>query len=180
MERKVEEISAMQGPRFVIASSIIAFAVLVAVTLNRRPDQFATGAARALDGDSLVIDGRAMRLRGIDAPEYRQTCEIDGKSQPCGRQAAQALRRALGRGPATCVGNELDRYDRLLVVCRVLGQDIGAELVRAGFAVDYGGYPAEEAEAKKAGRGIWAGEFERPEAWRRRNREERRSPVPPA
>lgn len=171
----------MQGPRFIIAASIIAFGVLVVTTLTRQPDQFATGMGRALDGDSLVLDGRRMRLKGLDAPEFRQTCEIDGKSQPCGRQAMLALRRALARGPATCVGHEIDRYDRLLVICRVLGQDIGAEMVRIGMAVEYGAYAEEEAEARKAGRGVWAGEFERPEAYRRRMRETlpASTPAPP-
>jgi endonuclease YncB( thermonuclease family) len=163
----------MPGPRFTSAALVIVFSVLVLAVLNRVPDELVAGAAHAIDGDSLVVGGREMRLKGMDAPESRQTCEIDGRSVPCGRQATIALRRWLARGPVTCTGNEIDRYRRLLVVCRVQGQDIGQDMVRQGIAVDYGGYAGEEAEARKAGRGIWAGEFERPEAWRRRMRQER-------
>jgi endonuclease YncB( thermonuclease family) len=70
-----------------------------------------------------------------------------------------------------CVGRETDRYGRLLVICRVNGTDIGADLVRNGHAVDYGLYPAEEKAASEDRRGLWSGTFERPEAYRRRLRE---------
>ena len=163
----------MSGPRFTLAAAIIAFAVLLLALFGRAPDELVAGAARAIDGDSLVVAGREMRLKGIDAPEYRQSCEIDGKSVACGRQAAVALRRWLARGPVTCVGGEMDRYGRLLVVCRINGQDIGADMVRRGFAVDFGGYPAEEAAARKDGAGIWAGTFEQPQLYRRRMANER-------
>lgn len=163
----------MPGPRFTLAAAIIAFAVLLLALFGRVPDEMIAGAARAIDGDSLVVSGREMRLKGLDAPELRQSCEIDGQSVACGRRAAAALRRWLARGPVTCTGNETDRYARLLVVCRVYGQDIGADLVRQGLAVDFGRYPAEEAEARKAGIGIWAGTFEQPQLYRRRMASER-------
>lgn len=161
----------MLRPRFTLAAAIIAFSLVVLGLMTRQPEEMLTGAAHALDGDSLVVNGREMRLKGLDAPELRQMCEIGGKETPCGRQAAAALRRWLQRGPATCIGSETDRYGRLLVTCRVNGQDIGADLVKNGLAVDYGGYPAEEKFASGDNRGIWAGHFERPEAYRRRMRE---------
>ncbi len=161
----------MLRPRFTLAAAILALSVLILGILSREPDVMLTGAARAIDGDSLVVDGREMRLKGLDAPEFRQTCDIGGKETPCGRQATVALRKWLARGPVTCTGNETDRYGRLLVVCRVNGQDIGADLVRNGFAVDFGGYAAEEKFAASDNRGIWAGRFERPDAYRRRLRE---------
>jgi endonuclease YncB( thermonuclease family) len=36
-----------------------------------------TGQASVIDGDTLEIYGRRIRLFGIDAPESRQTCEAD-------------------------------------------------------------------------------------------------------
>ena len=60
-----------------------------------------------------------------------------------------------------------DRYGRGLARCRQGETDINAALVREGHAVSYGAYRAEEDEARAAGRGIWATQFERPEAWRR-------------
>ena len=161
----------MLRSRFTLAAAIIALSILILGILDRVPEEAVTGAARAIDGDSLVINGREMRLKGLDAPEARQTCQIDGKETPCGRLAMLALRRWLQRAPPTCTGSEIDRYGRLLVTCRVNGQDIGADLVRNGLAVDYGSYAAEETFARNDNRGIWAGKFERPEAYRRRMRE---------
>ncbi len=129
-------------------------------------DRLANGQAQALDGDSLRISGEDMRIKGIDAPEFNQTCQRMGKEVPCGREAASALRRILARGPVTCVGFEHDRYGRLLVTCRSLGADVGAMLVREGMAVSYGDYLVEEAEARADNRGLWSGTFEMPRDWR--------------
>ena len=63
----------------------------------------------------------------------------------------------------------LDRYGRDLAACAVDSRDINAELVRDGSALAYGKYEAEEAQAKGARRGLWAGTFERPSDWRRRH-----------
>ncbi len=162
----------MLRPRFFSAAVFIAACVLLASALNRKAEETILGTARAVDGDSLVVNGREMRLQGIDAPESRQVCNLAGQSMPCGRQALQALQRWLSRGPVSCTGHENDRYGRLLVICRVNGTDINADLVRNGFAVDFGGYPAEEKEARAAYRGLWAGTFEVPAEYRRRMRAE--------
>lgn len=166
----------MRPFRSLFAMAIIALGVLIAAMLNRQPEEMITGAARVIDGDSLMINGRAMRIRGIDAPEARQTCTVSGKTVNCGRESAAALRRWIARGPAACSGNQTDRYGRLLVVCRINGTDIGADLVRNGHAVNFGEYPAEENEARAGYRGLWAGEFERPDEYRRRQREQQPAP----
>jgi endonuclease YncB( thermonuclease family) len=51
-----------------------------------------------------------------------------------------------------------------VAVCRVGGRDIGAELVREGWALDYrrysgGAYAADQAAARAERAGLWAGEF---------------------
>jgi endonuclease YncB( thermonuclease family) len=133
------------------------------------PQQELTGAAEAIDGDSVRLGGQEIRLKGIDAPEYMQICTVSGRDFPCGREARAHLRRLLVSGLATCVGGERDRYGRLLAVCRVRGIDVNAAMVRDGHAVAFGSYTEEEADAKAAYRGLWAGTFERPQDWRRRN-----------
>jgi endonuclease YncB( thermonuclease family) len=157
--------------RFVSAAAFLAFAVLLLAFLSRAPEEAITGAAHAIDGDSVVVNGEEMRIKGIDAPEYRQTCQADGQNLPCGQRATAAMKRWLTRGPVYCYGAERDRYNRRLVLCRVNGVDIGRDLVINGLAVDYGLYPEEEREAAAAKRGIWATTFERPEEYRRRMRE---------
>jgi endonuclease YncB( thermonuclease family) len=133
-----------------------------------------SGAARIIDGDSLEVGGVRIRIFGIDAPEYRQQCRnARGESYACGREARRALDRLIGGRIVTCTPVSHDRYERDVAACAVIGRDLGDAMVRAGHAVDYarhsgGRYAAAEQEARAAKRGIWAGEFEMPEAWRRR------------
>lgn len=125
------------------------------------------GMGRAVDGDSLVLDGQRIRLVGLDAPELDQICEKDGRPWRCGQASRLALSRELARGPALCRSSKRDRYGRALAVCSVAGLDINAFLVRSGAAVAYGGYEREEAEARDARRGVWASRFDPPQEWRR-------------
>ncbi|MFG1360305.1 thermonuclease family protein [Xanthobacter pseudotagetidis] len=125
-----------------------------------------SGAARAADGDTLVLNGEHVRLKGMDAPELAQTCTRDGRDWPCGREAKAALAAALKKGEVACTFSERDDYDRPLAHCAVAGADLGALLVRQGLAVAFGAYHAKEAEARAARRGMWAGTFQRPAAYR--------------
>lgn len=133
------------------------------------PLETIAGAARIVDGDSLFVEGREVRLAGIDAPELAQECRRDGREWPCGRVARQELAMSIRGNPLVCRVRELDRYGRALARCEAGGEDIGRAMVRSGFALAYGAYDAEEADARAAGRGIWAGSFERPAAWRERH-----------
>jgi endonuclease YncB( thermonuclease family) len=157
----------------VFLSSLLILAVSAGLLwiLRGVPQKELTGAAEVIDGDSLRIAGVEMRLKGIDAPEYMQTCTVSGRESACGREARNALRKLVQRGLVTCIGDERDRYHRLLVICRVRGAEINAVMVREGHAVAFGQYEAEEAQAKAAFAGLWAGEFERPRAWRARKGE---------
>lgn len=127
----------------------------------------AGGFARVADGDSLAIGTLRIRLEGIDAPELTQTCMRGGVEWPCGRAAKDALARLVGDGEVACEGRGRDRYGRLLARCAGAGVDLAGAMVEEGWALAYGGYEAAEADARRAGRGLWAGTFERPQDWRR-------------
>ncbi len=160
---------AAKNPKLALAVGILLAAAGALAVLRMAPESDLTGVAVAIDGDSIRIAGEEVRLKGIDAPELQQTCQVSGRTTPCGRESLAALRNMLAGGLATCVGSERDRYGRLLARCRVRGIDVGAALVREGRAVGFGGYEAEEAEAKARYAGLWAGEFERPRDWRARH-----------
>ena len=123
------------------------------------------------DGDSFELDGFEIRIYGIDAPELSQTCLRNGKDYPCGKEARKYLKRLTRKGTVTCEGRETDRYDRIVAECKVGDKDIGAEMVRAGWALAYlkygSPYIGEEDEAEQNKRGIWAGDFEEPQQYRR-------------
>jgi endonuclease YncB( thermonuclease family) len=125
------------------------------------------GRAVIADGDTIELSGQRIRLEGIDAPEYNQTCQ--GKSGPfnCGREARRKLAALAGAGPVLCTGWQEDKYGRLLGTCTSGKAELNREMVASGWAVSYGQYAAEEAAARKAGIGLWQGEFQRPAEWRK-------------
>ncbi len=125
-----------------------------------------------IDGDSLRIAGRVVRLQGYDAPEYRQQCaEADGRAWPCGRIARERLGALAAGGGLACTDLGRDRYGRTIARCRAQDGDIGAAMVRAGLGRTLRNarderYAAEEAEARRARRGMWRGTHHHPADWR--------------
>ena len=125
------------------------------------------------DGDSFAIGTNKLRLEGIDAPEYHQTCRgADGADWQCGKAARAALEKRLLEPGLVCKAQTRDKYGRALANCST-GQstDIGAAQVRDGMAIsqEYYGvrdYPDEEDAAREARRGIWIGPFQQPDEWR--------------
>lgn len=124
------------------------------------------GNVRVIDGDSLILAGEQVRLRGIDAPELAQSCERGGRSWSCGREARDRLRRLIERRTVTCDAAKRDQHERLLGVCKAGRQEINRWMVENGWAVSYGAYAKAERAARDARRGIWSGTFERPRDWR--------------
>lgn len=152
-----------------LAAAILAALALVAA---REPffddgDETLHGVARIGDGDSLTLSGTRIRLEGIDAPELDQQCTRDDVAYPCGHEAKAALQHLIGDAEATCRGGRHDRYGRLLARCTARDIDINRAMVEAGWAVAYGAYGEAQGRARRAGRGLWAGEFEQPQDWRR-------------
>mgnify|MGYP001207594184 CR=1 FL=1 len=141
-------------------------AAFIAARLDPLPAGL-TGRAQASDGDSLRIGADRVRLTGLDAPELDQTCwRADGTQWSCGREARELMRTLLSRGDIACTPSGTDRFGRHLATCEVAGADIAAAMVEAGLAVARDDYRAEESQAKRARRGIWAGRFTDPRQWR--------------
>ncbi len=150
-------------------------ALTIALTLLATPALAdVAGVASVIDGDTIEVHGQRIRLHGIDAPESRQLCRLDGKPWQCGKDAADALADKIARRPVRCEDLGRDRYDRIIARCTVAGEDLGEWLVANGWAVAYYLYSYEysraEHRAKIARRGIWASEFDKPWEWRRRQK----------
>ncbi len=88
----------------------------------------------------------------------------------CGREAHRSLIALAAGQPLTCERRDIDRYGRTVAICRVDVVDLGRAQVLAGHAVAFGAYYQDEAAARDARRGLWAGEFVRPRDWRAQHR----------
>ena len=149
-----------------LAVAILGMLALVVNRMDRAAVRHEAGSVIVNDGDSITLDGRRIRLIGIDAPEYNQPCMRDGVSYPCGRQAREALVRLIAGRAVACEGAKTDRYHRLLAVCTVGDVELNRAMVEQGWAVAYGGYRDAERAAMMRAAGIWGGTFERPQDWR--------------
>lgn len=146
---------------------ILSLAALFMRELQKGEITDVAGNATAVDGDSLFVAGREVRLTGIDAPEGQQVCRRGGAKWECGEAATRELSDLISDRTVRCQGLDLDQHGRLLALCFVNGLDINKEMVRRGLAVSYGRYSEEERKAANTNTGLWAGEFERPRVWRR-------------
>jgi endonuclease YncB( thermonuclease family) len=148
--------------------------LIVIVTLPSWPafSQTLTGQASVIDGDTLELHGLRIRLSCIDAPESAQQCrDVDSDLYQCGAKAANALDDDIAGRPVSCEDVGKDQYGRTVAVYSIDGEDIATWLVRAGLAFDWprysrGKYTAAQKEAERAGRGVWAGSYVVPWAYR--------------
>src|SRR3954453_16556508 len=137
------------------AALLLAIALAGSIGLFVRPSgRQVTGDVYVVDGDTLRMGQTALRLKGMDAPEMRQSCTRDGASYLCGRAARDALITLVGGRKPLCRITGRDRYGRSLARCSVDGRDIGGAMVETGQAVAYGDYDREEARARAARAGL--------------------------
>ena len=131
-----------------------------------------TGKVKVLNAHLLVFDdGTEVDLNGgIDAPELDQKGRIDGVFYPCGKEAAEFLRKLIGGQKVSCFvfGK---RENRVRGDCFVGETLLELEMVRNGWAVaHHEGMEAWQAIAREKKRGLWRGEFVLPERWRKGER----------
>jgi endonuclease YncB( thermonuclease family) len=93
--------------------------------------------ARVIDGDTIAVGSKRVRLYGIDAPETEQRC-ADG--WPAGRIATAELQRLIAGRTLSCETRDRDRYGRTVAVCHADGLDINREMVERGMAWAYRKY----------------------------------------
>jgi endonuclease YncB( thermonuclease family) len=132
------------------------------------------GLAAAVDGATVNVAGRKLRLDGIEAPPADLVCRDGSWQYRCGDDARRALDAAIGRGAVDCFARPTDD-----AVCRNdQGMDIAALQVENGWAVvdlrQSSRYFAEQTRAQQDGRGLWRNDFARPETWRLAMRDSRK------
>ena len=134
-----------------------------------------TGKPEVIDADILKFGQQRVLLWGIDAPEQKQTCQMNGAIWGCYDVAKRQMQLLAGRGDVTChFKGEPDPFGRRFGVCESGGQDLNAEMVKAGLALSFEDestdYQGQMAEAIGAGLGLWqiGVTFEEPWVFRRR------------
>ncbi len=143
------------------------------------------GIPKIIDGDSLQINSKKIRLEGIDAPEIKQQCKkpflniqiIIGmefnKDYSCGIISKIKLSNKINNSKIKCISSSKDRYKRYLATCYKDKINLNKWMVRSGYAVAYKRYSKDyvrdEDYAKENKLGIWKGTFIRPEKWRKLN-----------
>ncbi len=169
---------------FILKPTLSAYLALAIPALTTLPAsaETITGTASVIDGDTLDIQGRRIRLHGIDAPESAQLCQdATSRDWRCGQQAALALSDRIARRPVACEVKDTDRYGRSVAACSVGGESINAWMVSQGWAMAYRQYSKDyvdaEATARAARVGIWSGSFQPPWDWRKDKREGKPQPA---
>jgi hypothetical protein len=111
-----------------------------------------------------------VRLFGIDAPEWTQSCDKGGRSWACGEAAAEHLSTLVAGKKAFCEKVDIDEHGRTVARCQAGGVDLNRAMVVSGYATAYRHYSADyvpdEERAKAAKLGIWAGTFKAPSDYR--------------
>jgi endonuclease YncB( thermonuclease family) len=162
--------------RFVLPLSLLALSVALLVAVVAAPISAERSGGyhadiRALDGDTLEVDGTIIELYGIDAPELGQLCVAGEHAEPCGLQSAFALQKLvdLAIEPVNCSPSDGEEEDAGQV-CRVGTDDLAHTLLLGGYATALEaaspGYKDAEDSAKQAGLGIWRMDFVSPAEWR--------------
>ena len=140
-----------------------------------------SGNAQIIDGDTIKINSKKIRLHGIDAPEFKQMCKKTyltiifftfTKDYPCGKISTEKLKKKVNNKEIKCKILDVDRYNRLIGECYKRNLNLNSWLVSNGYAVVYRKYSkkyvSDEINAKNNKLGVWQGKFEMPWDYRRK------------
>ena len=79
--------------------------------------QSISGRAKIVDGDTIHIGKNKIRLHGIDAPEWNQSCTINSEVWECGKKSTLALKELIDNQTVVCEIKDIDQYKRYIAVC---------------------------------------------------------------
>lgn len=128
-------------------------------------------AIRIVDGETIGLGDKIVRLAGISAPMRGETCRSGaGEAFDCGAAAAAALTRLVAGQAVTCRIVGQDGFGRGLGQCEAAGADLNRAQVSGGFALaSSGALRGPENAAREAASGLWAHGAGAPPGWRLRD-----------
>lgn len=171
----------MMGMIGAIAGGLIALAI-VGTGFGQREERKAYAgpvlAETVYSGDTLLLNGDLIRMRGIDAPQTGQICRLNNRTQDCGDEATKALRRILEGAYVMCAIEPdatpaTNTRRRPSVTCSAVrgGREefsVARRMVEEGYAASQGDtYKQEAQDAAARTRGLTAWCTMRPDVWGR-------------
>ena len=167
---------------FLVISICVLVLSLTNINVQSQEVKLISGIAKVVDGDTIKIENKKIRLFGIDAPEKKQKCKKTyltisfmsfTKDYMCGEVSTQKLIKKINKQKLNCNILDVDRYKRLIGECFKRNINLNSWMVSNGYAVAYRKYSkkyiSDEINAKNNKLGIWQGKFEMPWDFRRKN-----------
>ena len=167
---------------FLVISISLIFFFLTYKDVKSQELKIISGIAKVIDGDTIKIEKNKIRLLGIDAPEKKQKCQKPwlsisfltfNKTYQCGEISTNKLKIKINNKFIICKYTNKDRYNRFIAECYKDKISVNKWLVSNGYAVAYKKYSKkfipQENLAKKEKLGLWAGTFDMPWEWRKKN-----------
>jgi endonuclease YncB( thermonuclease family) len=120
---------------------------LVALATPARSEPIAAGAVQVVDGDTIRVRGRTIRLVGFDTPEAGINARCEGERNLAARTTARLRALVAGGGldlqivqcscPPGTEGTQRCNFGRACGVLKARGRDVGATLITEGLARPY-------------------------------------------
>ena len=115
-----------------ITSAIVLIATLTATVVSAAEPTILTGTVtKVRDGDTIEVGKIPIRLNGVSAPELKE---------PLGPESKRFMHDLVQGKAVRCELTGAKTYDRLVGVCSLEGNDIGAAVIEAGLALDCSRY----------------------------------------
>lgn len=146
-----------------------ALCLSIAVSIAGGPaaSQEIEGLAEVRSGNEIGVGGTTVRLYGAAAPGLDQLCESGERRFRCGVIAwAELIRLADGLRLSCDIETQRSGDGSTYATCYVGERDINEALVRSGWAEAAEGverYRADQEDARRARRGLWAGRIRPPD-----------------
>ncbi len=113
--------------RAVFLTVSVLLAILSLGALHAAQSSLTGEVTHVRDGDTIEVGGVPVRLNGVAAPEL---------SEPGGRLAKAFMVRLVAGKAVRCDLDGSRSFDRVVGVCYLDGQDIGASIIATGLARD--------------------------------------------
>jgi len=127
------------------------------------------GSAAVADGRTLTVAGQSFQLLGIAVPAPGALCQRQDRPFDCGKVATSQLADLTVGATVRCVPVGNADAGHRLARCSVDGYDLSGGMVYTGWARadrnQTDRFDGTEAEARRAGRGLWAKGIKRPLDW---------------